>query len=168
MNNFLRHTLVAEFERLKNRSLETVREMSRAQLLWRPAGSDANPVGFLLWHVGRSEEDHPLTRIGGEQLWKTEGWHQRFGIDPEADGFGFTPEQVRNFPMPALEDIIAYYSRVRDRTLEYLRGSSDSALRGPMPGMPETPIFVYLLSRLGHEHVHWGQMDYLKGIMPFQ
>lgn len=167
MDNFLRDTLVTDFQRLLTRTLETVQGMTREQLLWRPPGSQANPIGFLLWHVGRREDYHLQTRIGGgDQLWQTEGWHQRFGIDPEASGFGFTREQVRDFPMPSLEDIIAYYSRVRSRTLEYLRSSSDATLQGPMPGMPETPIAVYLLARLGHEHEHWGQMDYLKGIMP--
>ncbi|MBI4496519.1 MAG: DinB family protein [Chloroflexi bacterium] len=167
MADVLRDILVAELERLRERTLGTVQGLTREQLLWRPAGSHANPIGFLLWHLARREDYHLQTRIGGgPQLWQTEGWHERFGIDPEASGFGFTPEQVRDFPMPALEDVIAYYTQVRDHTLAYLRASSDVALTGPMPEMPETAIAVYLLARVGHEHEHWGQMDYLKGILP--
>ncbi|MBI2886490.1 MAG: DinB family protein [Chloroflexi bacterium] len=167
MDNFFRDTLARELEALRKRTLGTVAGLSRGQLLWRPAGSDANPIGFLLWHLARREDYHLQTRIGGgPQLWQTEGWHGRFGIDPEATGFGFTAQQVRDFPMPGLLDIIGYYYRVREATLAYLLASTDASLQGPMPGMPETPIGVYLLARAGHEHEHWGQMDYLKGIMP--
>ena len=167
MDNFFRDALVAELEHLRKRTLETVQGLSRDQLLWRPHGSDGNPIGFMLWHLARREDYHLQTRIrGAEQLWQTEGWHGRFGIDPEATGFGFTAEQVRDFPMPALQDIIAYYGRVRDRTLEYLRASNEASLQGPMPGSPDTSIYAYLQARAGHEHEHWGQMDYLKGVMP--
>lgn len=166
-DNFWRGMLVAEFERLQKRTLETVQGMSREQLLWRPEGTPANPIGFILWHLARREDYHLQTRIGGSpQVWIAEGWDKRLGLDPEETGFGFTPEQVRDFPMPALQDIIAHYQRVRARTLEYLRSSTDASLHQPMPGAPETPVAVYLLARAAHEHEHWGQIDYVKSIIP--
>ena len=168
MENFLRAMLLAEFEHLRKRTLDTVNGMTRAQLLWYPPGPiTANPIGFLLWHAARREDYHLQTRIGGnEQLWQTQGWHQRLGLDPEETGFGFTLEQVQGFPLPPLEEILSYYNQVRDSTLAYLRGSGDAALWQPMPAMPETPITTYLMARVGHEHEHWGQMDYLKSIIP--
>lgn len=167
MPDILCETLISQLESLRQRTLATVSEMTRAQLLWRPAGSDANPSGFLLWHLARREDLHVQERInGGAQVWVTEGWHAQFGIAPEATGFGFTAEQVRDFPMPALQDIIAYYNRVRDTTLAWLATQNDAALLQPMPGVPEMTVWTYMLARVGHEHEHWGQIDYLKGLAP--
>ena len=167
MDNFFRDTLMAELDKLRSRTLATVNGFSRSQLLWSPPGPVANPMGFIFWHMGRREDMHLRNRIQDkEQLWTAEGWNRRLGLDPEETGFGFTPEQVTAFPLPRLEDLIAYYNRVRDSTLGYLRGSSDPALQGPMPRTPETSIGVYLLARVTHEHEHWGQIDYLKSILP--
>ena len=167
MDNFFRDTLIAELEKLRTRTLGTVAGFTRTQLLWSPAGPVANPIGFIFWHMGRREDMHLQHRVQGrEQLWTAEGWNRRLGFDPEETGFGFSPEQVAAFPLPPIEDLIAYYNRVRDATLAYMTGSSDAALQGPMPAAPETSIGVYLLARVTHEHEHWGQIDYLKSILP--
>ncbi|MCX6021955.1 MAG: DinB family protein [Chloroflexi bacterium] len=166
MATVLCDTLLFHFDMLRERTLASVGAMSREQLLWRPAGSDANPSGFLLWHMARREDFHLQTRIGGgaPQIWVAEGWHDKFGIDPEATGFGFTAEQVRDFPMPALQDIIAYYNAVRDRSIAYCSGVDDDALLAPLAVQPDTSVWHYLLARVRHEDEHWGQIDYLKGV----
>jgi hypothetical protein len=167
MDAFFRDTLVTELEKLRARTLGTVGGFTREQLLWLPSARLSNPVGFIYWHMARREDMHLQNRVQGrEQLWRAEGWDRRMGLDPEATGFGFSVEEVAAFPLPRLADLIAYYNRVRDATLDYLRGSNDAALEGPMPEMPATSIGVYLLARVTHEHEHWGQIDYLKSILP--
>ncbi|MSQ27920.1 MAG: DinB family protein [Dehalococcoidia bacterium] len=167
MDNFFRDTLLAELEKLRSRTLGTVGGLAPHHLLWAPAGAVSNPIGFIFWHMGRREDMHLQNRIQDrEQLWTAEGWNLRLGLDPEETGFGFTPDQVAAFPLPQLADLAAYYNRVRDNSIAYLKASSDVALQAPMPNAPETSIGVYLLARVTHEHEHWGQIDYLKSILP--
>ncbi len=167
MAEYLRDQLLNELERTRKRTLETIEGLTPTQLTWLPATSPGNPIGFLLWHMPRREDYHLQERIQGKaQLWQSEGWHQRVGLDPEATGFGFTAEQVRAFKVPLLEQAIAYYNRVRDATVAYLKSATDPELLGPMPDPPDVSIASYLMLRVGHEHEHWGQIDYLKGIMP--
>ncbi len=167
MTEIIRDMLVAELERLQKRTLETMSEFTLEQLTWVPGEQPGNPIGFLFWHMPRREDYHLQERIQGvPQIWQAQGWHERIGMDPEATGFGFTPEQVKSFKVPSLEEAINYYNQVRNATLEYLRSETDQVLLSSMPGTPDTTIAAYLLARLGHEHEHWGQIDYLKGIMP--
>ena len=135
MDNFFRDTLLAELEKLRSRTLGTVGGLAPHQLLWAPSGPVSNPIGFIFWHMGRREDMHLQNRIQGrEQLWTAEGWNRRLGLDPEETGFGFTSEQVAAFPLPSLDDLAAYYNRVRDNTIVYLKASNDAALQRPMPG----------------------------------
>ncbi|MSQ14383.1 MAG: DinB family protein [Dehalococcoidia bacterium] len=167
MAEIIRDLLLSELERLQKRTLETISEFTEEQLTWLPGQSLGNPIGFLLWHMSRREDYHLQERIRGvPQIWQSEGWHQRIGLDPEATGFGFTPEQVNSFNAPSLEQAIAYYNGVREATLGYLWAATDEKLLVTMPDMPDTSIATYLMPRIGHEHEHWGQIDYLKGIMP--
>ncbi len=167
MAEIVRDLLLAELERLQKRTLETISEFTQEQLTWLSGQGPGNPIGFLFWHMPRREDYHLQERIQSvPQIWQSEGWHQRIGLDPEATGFGFTPEQVKAFKVPSLEQAIAYYNQVREATLGYLRAATDQTLTSPMPDMPDTSIAAYLMPRIGHEHEHWGQIDYLKGIMP--
>lgn len=167
MAEYLRDQLLNELQRTRTRTLETIASFTSEQLKWFPNATPSNPIGFLFWHMPRREDYHLQERIQAvPQIWQSEGWHQRVGLDPEATGFGFTPEQVQAFQVPPMDQAVAYYNRVRDATLEYLRTATDQQLLGPMPDPPDTSIASYLMLRVGHEHEHWGQIDYLKGIMP--
>src|SRR2546426_9469935 len=131
----LRDLLVSQFESAQKRTLDTMSQIKSSQLKWLPGDRPGNPIGFLFWHMPRREDFHLQQRIQGlpEQLWQSEGWHQKAGLDPEATGFGFTPEEVRAFQVPPMELALGYYNRVREETLEYLRRPPDQHL---LPNMP--------------------------------
>ena len=48
----------------RNATLSLVSNLDREQLTWR-AGPEANPVGFLIWHVFRTE-DRYVRMLTGE------------------------------------------------------------------------------------------------------
>ena len=168
MDNFFRDILIAELHKVRTRTLSTIDGWSRERLLWYPPGGPvANPTGFLFWHMARREDMHLQDRVQQQdQLWRIEGWDKCLGLDPEETGFGFTAAQVRDFPLPPLAELTAYYNRVRDATLAYLEATTDAALLGPMPALADNSIGVYLLARVTHEHEQWGQIDYLNSIIP--
>ena len=59
----------------------------------RPGGT-GNPIGWLLWHLARVQDDHIADLAGQPQVW--ERFQDRFGLPNGTDdiGYGHTSEQV--------------------------------------------------------------------------
>ena len=100
----LKELIISSLSRVRNSTLEKVKELSHAELRWQPA-TFANPVGFLLFHIFRAEDRffHRLLSTTGE-IWEREGWNRRWTLPnphpgaPEIwhaqTGSLWTPEQV--------------------------------------------------------------------------
>ena len=58
---------------------------------------DANPIGWLLWHVTRVQDVYTAELTESDQVWMAGDWASRFGLtaEPHDVGYGHTPEQVR-------------------------------------------------------------------------
>ena len=55
--------------------------------------TDSNPIAWLVWHMSRARGN-----ISGEnQVWVSNGWADRFGMDAEDVGIGDSPEKVAAF-----------------------------------------------------------------------
>ena len=59
---------------------------------YRPSPS-ANSIAWLIWHSARVQDFQLAPIAGVEQVWKTGGWVDRFGLDlPRNDtGYGHGP-----------------------------------------------------------------------------
>ncbi len=80
--------------------------------LRRRVRADANPVGWLAWHLTRSH-DRNLSEIAGvEQRWTANGWAHRFGraADPNDTGDGHTVFDVDAFDTPDAATIVRYHT----------------------------------------------------------
>ena len=54
-----------------------------SDLAYRPS-PEANPIGWMAWHIGRVEDMHMADLMGEEQLWTAAGFHEdglRSGLD---------------------------------------------------------------------------------------
>lgn len=75
---------------------EVVDGLSEADLARRPEGADGpgNPIGWLVWHLLRVQDDHVAEAFDAEQVWTGEGWAERFGSTstPPTPGSG-TPRR---------------------------------------------------------------------------
>ena len=136
------------------------------ELVWR-AGPQANPIGWILWHMFRVEDMWVQFFIRNHlEIWELDGWHQKFGLPTRDNGFGHTPEQVDSFPALDLSEALAYREAVRARTLEYLGGlrpaDFDLIPRERRPEMSVAAIFRQLLAEFFQHH---GHVFYLKGLM---
>ena len=54
----------------------------------RPA-PDANSVAWLVWHLTRVQDDHVADASGLDQVWLSQGWEKRFGLDLPASDTGY-------------------------------------------------------------------------------
>lgn len=127
----------------------------------------ANHIDFLVWHMARVEDNWVQAfarRV--PRLWQRDGWYATLGI-PEADsGFGYSAEQIAQFPPCAFADIMAYYAAVRRETLPYLDTVTAADLeRCPYPeqrpGYTIGKMFSHLIVE---ESQHVGQVAYLRGL----
>ncbi|MEK6711196.1 MAG: DinB family protein [Nitrospinota bacterium] len=128
---------------------------------------DSNPIGWLLWHMTRAEDDLISRFTGKPQVWTEGKWHQRITAPggPEDGGGGNTMEQVRAF-RASRADLLAYAQAVRQNTLAALPQIPASALDrevkdAPIPVVKRAGDFLSVLL-LDYSH-HAGQICYLRG-----
>ena len=126
------------------------------------------PIGWLAWRWNRVLDSN-ISRLGGqEQLWIANGWHAKFGMEPEPADFGrgltHTREQVRAFHA-ASELLLAYHDVVFDRTKSYLANVTPQELSRELDEPQYTPlptVGVRIVSLLENAISNMGQIGYLK------
>ncbi|WP_380165180.1 DinB family protein [Jannaschia sp. R86511] len=131
----------------------------------RRPGGDANPVGWLLWHLLRVQDDHVSEVAGQQQVWP-EGWSRRAGLPlDEADtGYGHDRAQVDAVRVDA--DLLRGYAEaVHARTVRALEELSDADLDRVVDDSYDPPVTVgvRLVSVLEDDLQHLGQAAYALG-----
>jgi uncharacterized damage-inducible protein DinB len=132
-------------------TLGYVRDLDAEAMRWRPA-ADANPIGWMLWHVGEVEES---------VLWTVQGqpprWH--FGRSALA-----AREAGSELPSPA--DTLAYLEQVRERYLGWLQGLPDEGVDQVVgEGDWRGPVGSLMFLAPKHESYHCGQITYVRRLM---
>lgn len=130
-------------------------------------GDDANPVGWLLWHLTRIQDDHVSGLAGGTQAW--ERWRDRFGLDlePHDTGYGHSSEQVAAVRVEDPDLLTGYHTDVHELTLTYLRLVDAEELDRVVDTRWDPPVTagVRLVSVLGDCWQHLGQAAYVRGLL---
>ena len=95
--------LVAQtMERTRQSTLRMVEGLTASQLRWQP-GPEANPIGFLLFHIFRAEDRYAHRWMSSKgEVWFREGWASRYKLpvqppdqeSPLNSGNSWTPQQV--------------------------------------------------------------------------
>ena len=139
------------------------------ELLWQP-GPDTNPIGWLVWHLSRVQDTHVSAMQGKEQAWISDGWHAKFGREPDPTdrGAGHTSEQVTAFRAPDVDTLLAYYRAVRGYTQRFLDGLTAADLERHVPairGGGTMPLATRLMMTLVDNFQHSGQAAYLRGLI---
>jgi hypothetical protein len=141
----VRELLTDGFERIDALYDDLADGLDERALNHRPGGT-GNPIGWLLWHLARVQDDHVAGLTGEAQVW--ERWQERFGLDNGTDdiGFGHTSAQVDAVRIedPAL--LVGYHRDVARATSQYLARVDEAELdrvggaTGQHPGrLPPAP-----------------------------
>ncbi len=143
--------------------------LSLDEVMWQPKPG-ANHIAFILWHILRVEDwffQYMFQRA--PQVWESEKWHAKLNLpdDPRIIGFGYTAEQVDNFPHVELRDLLAYGEAVRVRTLEFLRTIDPARLDKMVTSriFGEVSIGQLIAILICDRLQHVGQIAYLRGLM---
>lgn len=161
--------LIEAYDRLPELVRSAVDGLTPDQLRWAPAPG-ANPVGWLIWHLTRVQDDHVAEVMGAEQVWVRDGWADRFGLapDPADTGYGHSPAQVAAVRPESAQALIEYYDAVATRTRTFLAGLTEEDLDRVVDERWDPPVTlgVRLVSVVNDGDQHVGQAAYVRGLLP--
>ncbi len=158
--------LVDGFGRVHDTVHGVVEGLSVDAVTFRPERG-ANPIGWLVWHLTRVQDDHVAAVAGTEQRWTAQGWDTRFSLpfDRLETGYGQDAGVVRAVAVePAL--LLGYLDDVHAATIAYVRGLADADLDRVVDTRwdPHVTLGVRLVSVLADDLQHAGQAAYVRGI----
>ena len=147
---------------------EAVDGLGPEELTWVPAPG-ANPIGWLLWHMGRVLDAEFAGLMGADQLWTTGDWAGHVGLDPDPanTGYGHTPEQVAAVRPDGTEALLDYLGAAHDRARSFVAGLSPDELDRIVDRNWDPPVTlgVRLVSLADDCLQHVGQAAYLRGLL---
>lgn len=159
--------LIDAFTRIREDVDNVLADLDTAALSQRIAPA-ANPIGWLVWHLLRVQDDHFAELAGTEQVVTSKGWHERFNLPlgASATGYGDSPHDVGEVRVEP-ELLRGYSHDVHEATLHFICGLDDSDLEHVVDKRWEPPVTmgVRIVSVIGDDLKHLGQAEYLKGLL---
>jgi hypothetical protein len=159
--------LLEAFGRIRALVPRIVDGLDSEQLAWRPQ-DQGNSIGWLVWHQSRLQDDHLADVAGLEQVWTSNSWYQRFGLDlPQRDiGYGHRPDSVVKVRVTA-NRLIGYDTDVAAQTERYVTPLQPKDLDRVVDESwtPAVTLGVRLVSVISDCLQHLGQAAYLRGLL---
>ena len=159
--------LIDAFQRLADKLPSILDGLTEDDLAWRPA-ADANPIGWLVWHLVRVQDDHVAEVAAIEQAYTAQGFADRFALpfDPAAIGYGQSTEEVGRVRVAA-GLLLEYAEAVHRQTLDYLGGLTADDLDRVVDDRWDPPVTLgaRLVSVLNDDTQHLGQAGYVRGLL---
>ncbi len=154
------------FDRVRDGVAALLDDVAPDDLHSRPARG-GNPVGWLLWHLVRVQDDHVSEIAGQPQVWP-DGWSGRAGLplDVTDTGYGHDDAQVDAVRVDA-DLLLGYADAVHARTVRALAELSDADLDRVVDDSYDPPVTVgvRLVSVLEDDLQHLGQAAYAHGLL---
>ena len=139
-------------------------DLTEEQLYHQPT-PDTNSIAWLIWHLSRWRDKISAATAGEPEVWVSQGWAGKFGMEEGRTGLGDTTEQVASFKVDTnmltgyaeaahnaiLERVSGFTAEQFNQTIEYTPGSGRPAWRA-------------LISVVEDSAEHTGQINYLRGM----
>jgi hypothetical protein len=137
--------------------------------LTRAPADGTNPIGWLVWHSARVQDHHVTELLGGDQVWTSDGWAERFGLapDPQNTGYGHDPDAVAAVRPERASVLTAYLDAVQARTTTMLATLAPEDLDRIVDRRWDPPVTlgVRLVSVADDSLQHLGQAAYARGML---
>ena len=140
--------------------------LNNSELFWRPS-LQSNNIIFLVWHMGLVE-DNLTNKIlcKKDRISITDKYYEKFPSLKNQTGFGFTLEELDNFPQMNIVWLMNYYDVVRKRTEQIIEKISQEDLASNYTfGQREVSGFWILGRLITEESQHLGQISYIRGLI---
>jgi hypothetical protein len=159
--------LTDTFERVLETATGAVDGLTVQQLAHRP-GPDANPIGWLVWHLARVQDDHVADVAGTEQVWTAQGFAGRLDLpfDAAATGFGQDADEVGQVHVEG-ELLVEYLRAVHQQTTSYVATLRPDDLDRVVDTRWDPPVTLgaRLVSVVSDDLQHAGQAAYVRGML---
>ncbi len=135
--------------------------------LWARPAPDANSIAWLAWHYSRWMDGMTAKASGEEETWTAGGWHDRFGLTADANGYGDTPEQVGAF-RPSRALLLGYADAAHEAGVRRVQALTPGDLLRPFryqAWSAERPVWQSLANTAMDFTQHVGQIAYLRGLL---
>lgn len=165
--------LIELFGRIDGHLDAVLADLTVDDLSWQPTHRDgatgANPIGWLIWHIGRVIDAQIADVAGTEQVWTTGAWARGFGLepDPHDTGYGHSPADVAAVRPRDVAVVGAYFTRVSEAARDRLErlDADDLARVVDASWDPPVTLAVRLISIADDAIQHAGQAAYVKGLL---
>ena len=157
--------LTDSFERVRELVVSVTEGLGEDDLSYRVT-PQANPIGWLVWHLSRVADDHLAEAAGVEQVWPA--WRDRFDLpfDADATGYGQTAAEAGQVQVSA-ELLVGYHADVHALTSRYVESLTAEELARVVDERwdPPVTVSVRLVSVIGDCLQHLGQAAYVRGLL---
>ena len=158
--------LIGLYERITATLDKSLDGLTLDDLKWQPV-PDSNSMGWLVWHLTRSQDRTFAEILREEQLWLKDRWHTKFNRPPEPTetGFKHTTKDVAGLEMPDVKTLLGYNHAVLERGKCCLETLSESDLPREVDNPTYPTIHTRLVGNLNDNLQHAGQVSYLRGLL---
>jgi hypothetical protein len=146
---------------------QAVQELTPEQLHWVARGTNANHIGFTLWHYVRTEDNviQFILQDRKPTIWIEGNYFERFGLERVAQGTGMTTDDAHALRLPAIDQWMEYQRAVWKATDDFLGSVDDESLERmvqvkPLPEMKARQALSNVV--LTHGHSHFGEICMLR------
>lgn len=128
---------------------------------------DCNSIGWLTWHLSRTQDRAIANLARKNQVWMEGEWYKKFdrSADPADTGFGHTTEQVSAFKSPDISILLGYYKAVLNQSKNFISELTSTDLAVKMDHPKFTTVGIWLAATISDNLQHVGQIAYLRGLM---
>ena len=149
-----------------NRWIHQATEGLTDEQIYHQPSSDTNSMAWLIWHLSRWRDNISAAIAGEPQVWVSEGWAQRFDIDPGRTGLGDSLEQVAAFRVER-DLLLGYASAAHNALVERVSRMTPEDFEKEIEYSPGStrPAWRALISVMGDSSEHTGQINYLRGLI---
>ena len=158
----------AAYDRIGGVFQRALTGLSIEQLKAQPSGPESNPIGWLAWHLTRTQDKTYSQLLGGEEAWTADRWCERFGQPADrGTGNGDSLEQVCAFDPIDSDTLIAYFEAAREKSRRFLDAITDDDLEKPSAaGVARDETIKLSIARVTGDLIqHTGQIAYVRGLV---
>lgn len=151
----------------RERALVVVKDLSDAQLAWRPT-STAHSIAFTLWHMARTEDNFQNDVNQRGTIWANGGFAARWGYPEKGVGTGWEDERAASLPMPGKVQLLEYVRSVFAACDEAADALDEALLNLVRPSLflgEDAIVGEVLLGSITHGNRCLGEMEYIKGLL---
>jgi uncharacterized damage-inducible protein DinB len=160
--------LLTAFDNIASAVHAALAGLSPAELAAR-IGPDANPVGWLVWHLTRVQDDHVADVAGTEQVWTAGNFAAWLDLPFDASeiGYGQPSDAVGRVETWPGDLLASYHDEVHAATARFVAGLTDADLDRVVDTRWDPPVTlgVRLVSVVTDDLQHVGQAAFARGIL---